>query len=93
MSQMCSDNGSNFIRARRELNEVLAEMEQRQVKQDMLKENCDWFELKLNVPSASHMGLGMPNKNREKCALRPTGEKRSSNERTFMCEAEAAVNS
>ena len=54
--QMRSDNGSNFIGARRELKEALAEMEQNQVKQEMLKESCDWFELKLNVPTASHMG-------------------------------------
>ena len=35
---------------------ALAEMDQNQVKQEMLKESCDWFELKLNVPTASHMG-------------------------------------
>ena len=56
MRQMHSDNGSNFIGEGRELKEALAEMDQSQVKQEMLKENCDWFELKLNVPTASHMG-------------------------------------
>ena len=40
--QMCSDNGSNFIGARRELKEGLAEMDQDQVKAEMLKENCDF---------------------------------------------------
>ena len=54
--QMRSDNGSNFIGARRELKEALAEMDRDQVKVEMLKENCDWFEVKFNVPSASHMG-------------------------------------
>ena len=53
---MRSDNGSNFIGARRELKEALAEMDQDQVKAEMLKENCDWVEVKFNVPSASHMG-------------------------------------
>ncbi|XP_073234570.1 uncharacterized protein [Porites lutea] len=54
--QMRSDNGSNFIGARRELKEALAEMDRDQVKVEMLKENCDWFEVKFNVPSPSHMG-------------------------------------
>ena len=27
-----------------------------QIKTEMLKENCDWIEVKLNVPFASHMG-------------------------------------
>ena len=53
---MRSDNGSNFIGARRELKEALAEMDQDQVKAEMLKENCDWVEVKFNVPSASHVG-------------------------------------
>ena len=35
--QMRSDNGSNFIGARRELKEALAEMDQSRVKQEMLK--------------------------------------------------------
>ena len=52
---MRSDNGSNFIGARRELKEALAEMDRDQVKVEMLK-GCDWFEVKFNVPSASHMG-------------------------------------
>ena len=41
--QMRSDNGSNFVGARRELQEALAEMNQSQVKLEILKENCDWF--------------------------------------------------
>ena len=49
-------SGSNFVGARRELKKALAEVDQSQVKQEMLKENCDWFEVKLNGPTASHMG-------------------------------------
>lgn len=52
---MHSHNGLNFIRARREFKEALAEMDRDQVKVEMLKETCDWFEVKFNVPSASHM--------------------------------------
>ena len=54
--QMRSDNGSNFIGARRELKEALAEMDQGQAKTEMLKESCDWVEIKLNVSSAGYIG-------------------------------------
>ena len=53
---MRSDNGSNFIGARQELRQALAENDQGEVKAEMLKEICDWIKVKLNVPSASHMG-------------------------------------
>ena len=56
VGQMRSSNGSNFIGARRELKEALAEMDKDKVKAEMLEENCDWIEVKLNVPYASHMG-------------------------------------
>ena len=48
--QMRSDNGLNFIGARRELKQALSEMGQDKVKAEMLKENCDWIEVKFNVP-------------------------------------------
>jgi len=53
---MRSNNGSNFIGARRELKEALTEMDQDRVKSELLKKNCDWVKVKFNVPSASHMG-------------------------------------
>ena len=97
--QMRSDNGSNFIGARRELKEALAEMDQSQVKQEMLKENCDWFELKLNVPTASHMGGVWERQIRTvrsvlSALLEKNGHQMNDEAlRTFMCEAEAVVNS
>lgn len=97
--QMRSDNGSNFIGARRELKEALAEMDQNQVRQEMLKERCDWFELKLNVPTASHMGGIWERQIRTVrsvlCALLEKNGHQMNDEalRTFMCEAEAVVNS
>ena len=74
--QMCSDNESNFIGVRRELKEGLAEMDQDQVKAEMLKKNC---ERSFN----QHHGwnLGALNSNREKRALSSTGKKRPANER------------
>ena len=53
---MHSDNGSNFIGAQRELRQALIEMDQEELKTEMLKENCDWIEVKLNLLSASYMG-------------------------------------
>ena len=97
--QMRSDNGSNFIGARRELREALAEMDQDQVKVEMLKENCDWVEIKFNVPSASHMGGIWERKIRTvrsvlSALLQRNGQQMNYEAlRTFMCEAEAVVNS
>lgn len=97
--QMRSDNGSNFIGARRELKEALAEMDQGQVKQEMLKESCDWFEVKLNVPTASHMGGIWERQIRTvrsvlSALLEKNGHQMNDEAlRTFMCEAEAVVNS
>ncbi|XP_067034777.1 uncharacterized protein [Acropora muricata] len=96
--QMRSDNGSNFIGARRELKEALAEMDQDQVKIEMLKENCDWFEVKLNVPSASYMGGIWERQIRSDRSVLSTllesNGKQMNDEalRTFMCEAERVVN-
>ena len=65
----------------------------------MLKWNCDWFETKLNVPSASHMGGVWERQIRTVrgvlSALLETNRRQLNDEalRTFMCEAEAVVNS
>ena len=54
--QLRSDQGTNFVGARRELLEALNEMDQEKIKSSLLKEQCDWITFKMNVPSASHMG-------------------------------------
>lgn len=46
-----SDQGSNFIGARRELKEALAELDHQRVSTELLKVNCDWFSFRMNVPS------------------------------------------
>ena len=97
--QMRSNNGSNFIGARRELKEALAEMHQDQVKTEMLKENCDWLEVKFNIQSASHMGGIWERQIRSDrsvlSALLESNGKQMNDEalRTFMYKAEAVVNS
>lgn len=62
--QMRSDNGSNFIGAWRELKEALAEMDPDQVKTEMLKENCDWYEVNLTVCQPYGWNLGAPDSKR-----------------------------
>ena len=54
--QLRSDCGTNFVGARKELKEALNQMDQTQVRDFLLKEKCDFFEFKMNPPSASHMG-------------------------------------
>ena len=94
LRQMRSGNGSNFFGARRELKEALAEMDQNQVKQEeMLKKSCDWFELKVSVPTASHLGGIWERQIRTVrsglCALLEKNGHQMNDEalRIFMCEA------
>ena len=56
--QLRSDRGTNFVGAENELWMALNELDDQRIKQFLLKENCDCdvFEFKMNVPSASHMG-------------------------------------
>ena len=55
--QLRSDQGTNFVGARRELKQALAEMDQQKIKSKLLEEQCDWFSFNMNVlHSARHMG-------------------------------------
>ena len=42
--------------AKRELADALSEMDHEKVKSHLLRENCDWIDMKMNFPAASHMG-------------------------------------
>lgn len=96
--QLRSDRGTNFVGARRELEEALKEMDQDVVKKELLKANCDWVETKFNVPSASHMGGVWERqirtvRNVMSALLSSCGSQLNDEAlRTFMCEAEAIVN-
>lgn len=86
------------MRARKELIEALAEMDQERIKAKLLEEQCDWFPFKMNVPSASHMGGGWERQIRTVCnvlsSLQDNGEQLDDESlRTLICEAEAIVNS
>ncbi len=54
--QLRSDQGTNFIGAKRELKEALKMIDRDKIRQELLHNNCDWFEFNMNVPSGSHMG-------------------------------------
>ncbi|XP_055958534.1 uncharacterized protein LOC130013669 [Patella vulgata] len=54
--QLQSDQGSNFVGARTELKIALQEMNQEKIRQELLKDGCDWYEIRMNVPYSSHMG-------------------------------------
>ena len=96
---MGDSKSSNVVGARRELKEALAEMDQSQVKQEILTENCDWFKVKLDVPSASHMGGIWERQVRMvrsvlSALLKKNGHQMNDEAlRTFTCETEAVVNS
>ena len=51
-----SDQGTNFVGAKRELCEAINKLNQRRISSELLKNGCDWMAFKMNVPSASHMG-------------------------------------
>ena len=54
--QIRSDRGTNFVGAKRELADALKEMDHEKVSSHLLRENCDWIDMEMNVPLASHMG-------------------------------------
>ena len=97
--QLRSDQGTNFVGARRELLEALNEMDQEKIKSSLLKEHCDWITFKMNVPSASHMGGVWERQIRTvrnvlSSLLQHNSEQLDDESlRTLMCEAEAIVNS
>ena len=99
MRQLRSDRGTNFVGAERELREAVAEMDDDRIRQFLLKEGCDFFEFKMNVPSASHMGGVWERQIRSvRNVLASLLEKHGSqlddeSLRTLMCEAAAIVNS
>ena len=82
--QLRSDQGSNFMDAKRELKEAAAEFDDNQIKEELLKNNCDWITFKMNVPSASHMGAVL-----EKNGAQLDDESL----RTYLCDCEAIINS
>ena len=97
--QLRSDQGTNLVGAKGELKEALEKMDNDEVRNFLLKKECDWFEFKLNTPTASHAGGVWERMIRTvRNALNGLLEEHGSqlgeeSMRTLMCEAEAIVNS
>ena len=96
--QLRCDQGTNFLGAKKELREALLAMDNGKIKSELLKENCDWFEYKTNVPSASHAGGVWERQINTLRSVLSALIERNGNRlndesfQTFICEAEAIVN-
>ena len=96
--QIRSDQGTNFVGARRELREALEEMDQDRIRVEVLKLNCDWIKFKMNVPKASHMGGVWERQIKTvRCVLEALMQKNGTclddeSFRTLICEVESIVN-
>ena len=97
--QLQSDQGSNFMDAKRELKEAVAEFDDNQIKEELLKNNCDWITFKMNVPSASHMGGVCGRQIRAVRSVllavleRNGAQLDDESLRTYLCDCEAIINS
>lgn len=97
--QLRSDQGTNFVGAKKELKEALTELDHAKIVRELLKNNCDWLNFRMNVPSASHMGGVWERQIRSvrnvlSVLLDNNGTQLDDESlNTFMCEAQAIVNS
>ena len=67
--QIRSDQGTNFVGARNELQQALFEMDHEKLRTQLLKRNCDWVEYKMNFPPLKSYGRSMGTSNAN-CAQR-----------------------
>ena len=98
--QLRSDCGSNIIGARNEFQQALAEMHEKgQVRNYLLKHNCDWIDFKFNVPHSSHMSGAWERQIRtvrnalEPLLLHSGSQLNDEDFRTFLTEVECIINS
>ena len=96
--QLHSDQGTNFVGARNKLMQELSTLEHEKIRQELVKNDCDWIDFKMNVPEASHMGGSWERQIRTVRNVLSTlltqhaGQLDEETLRTFMVEAEAIVN-
>ena len=99
IQQLRSDQGTNFVGAKNELQAALNEMNHERIQRELLRDNCDWFAWKMNVPHASYMGGVWERQIRKvrsvlTVLLQSHGSQLDDESlRTLMIEAEAIVNS
>lgn len=97
--QLRSDRGTNFVGAKRELQQAVEDLDSSKIHQFLLEKNCDWFKFEMNVPSSSHMGGSWERQIRTvrsvlSALLEDHGQQLDDESlRTLMCEAESIVNS
>ncbi|KAK3750705.1 hypothetical protein QZH41_005748 [Actinostola sp. cb2023] len=97
--QLRSDRGTNFVGAKKELQEAVAQLDQTKIQEFLLKRNCDWFKFEMNVTSSSHMGGSWERQIRTvrsvlSALLEENGRQLDDESlRTLMCETESVVNS
>ena len=97
--QLRSDQGTNFMGARKELKGALSGIDHTKLSTELLQHNCDWFTFKMNVPSASPMGgvweCPIRSVHNILAVLLGNNAKQLDDESllTFMCDAESIVNS
>ena len=91
-----SDNGTNFVGARKELLQAIDEMDHEEIRVKLQKENIDWV---FNPPAANHMGGAWERqiKSTRKILTGLMDEYghclNEESFRTLMCEVEAIINS
>ena len=97
--QLRSDQGSNFVGAKRELLNALEELDQLKIVRELQSHDCDWFSFRMNTPSASHMGGVWERQIRSarnvlNALLEKNGAQLDDEAlRTLFCGAQAIVNS
>ena len=99
VQQLRSDQGTNFVGAKNELEAALREMNQDKIRRELLKNGCDWFSWKVNAPHSIHMG-GVWERQIRTVRSVLTGllqnhasQLNDESLRTLMIEVEAVVNS
>ena len=96
VSQLCSDMGTNFVGASRELSEALKEIDCERVREYLVRNGCEFV---FNPPHASHMGGVWEHQIRTvrnilSALLKDHGSQLDDEGlRTLMAEASAIVNS
>ena len=98
VQQLRSDQGTNFVDAKNELESALLEMNHDAIQREFLKDGCDWINWKMNVPQASHMGevwerLIRTTRSVLSAMLKNHGKQLDDESlRTLMVETEAIIN-